>query len=137
MSESRPDWEAQQKRTFTNWANERLRGQTLVASLPEIVDISAELGSGVHLVCLMNALFPQNAADLRQFKARPRNEFEKKINIEYALNLAEKDGVRAPITKVSHFVEVCFPSSSISAISQTHPPCDAHCCCCLNSTIKR
>ncbi len=106
--EGHVDWEAQQKRTFTTWANERLRAQTLVPDLPELDDITQELENGVHLVCLMHSLFPQNSANLRSFKAKPRNAFEKKINIQYALELALSDGVKAPLTKVEHFSQVCF-----------------------------
>ena len=100
------EWEMQQKRTFTNWVNERLKKQSLVPGLPELHDVTTELEDGVHLVCLMHALFPQAPATLRQFKTKPRNSFEKKLNIEYALQLADQAGVRAPLTKVSHFVEV-------------------------------
>ena len=125
MSDGQADWVDQQKRAFTSWANERLRRQSLVPGLPELRDLPAELEDGVHLVCLMHTLFPQHAASPRKFKEHPKNAFEKKLNIEYALSLAEEDGVRAPLTKVSHFTEVC-------SLPQHHPqshnsPAHTHC----------
>lgn len=107
MSDGQTDWVGQQKRAFTSWANERLRRQSLVPGLPELKDITAELEDGVHLTCLMHTIFPQHSANTRKFKEHPKNAFEKKLNVEYALSLAEEDGVRAPLTKVSHFTEVC------------------------------
>ena len=119
------DWEAQQKRTFTTWANERLRTQSLVPDLPELDDITQELDNGVHLVCLMNTLFPQNSANLRAFRTKPKNAFEKGINIDYALELARSDGVKAPLTKVEHFTQVC-QTINTQSLSFMH-----HCCTCI------
>jgi len=96
-------WVEQQRRTFTQWFNARVKDVDVGGTTKPIEDIQNDLDDGVQLCRLMAGLY--NLYPPPGLSMKPKNPFEKRENILCALKHAENAGVKAPLTKETHFVE--------------------------------
>jgi len=103
MSGDNSWWVERQRRTFTQWFNARVKDVYVGGTTSPINDITTDLDDGVQLLRLMAGLY--NLYPPAGLSMKPRNHFEKLENITTALKLADQAGVKAPLTKESHFVE--------------------------------
>lgn len=84
-------WKKIQQRTFTNWVNDKLRGQKMAPDNP-IVDLAKDFKDGVRLIELLEVLAkPQK---LGRFNRNPRMKAHALENLTMALNFVKKQKIK-------------------------------------------
>ena len=99
-------WKKIQQRTFTNWVNDKLRGQKMAPDNP-IVDLAKDFKDGVRLIELLEVLAkPQKVG---RFNRNPRMKPQALENLNLALNFIKKQKIK--LVNISE----CHITSSFSA----------------------
>jgi len=91
MSKAKGDWKQIQQRTFTNWFNDRLRGNLKVAKR-QAEDIQTDLQDGILLIDLLNIL--AKPRKIQRYNKNPKNKVQCMENLNSALNFIEKEGIK-------------------------------------------
>jgi len=91
MSKVKGDWKQIQQRTFTNWFNDRLRGNLKVAKR-QAEDIQTDLQDGILLIDLLNIL--AKPRKIQRYNKNPKNKVHCMENLNSALNFIEKEGIK-------------------------------------------
>jgi hypothetical protein len=79
------DWEIIQKKTFTNWINNKLR----LRDIKPITDIAEDLSSGENLIQLLEIIGQEK---LGRFNRNPKMRIQKIENLNTALAFVKKRG---------------------------------------------
>jgi len=85
------DWKQIQQRTFTNWFNDRLRGNLKVAKR-QADNVQTDLQDGILLVELLNIL--AKPRKIPRYNKNPKNKVQCMENLNCALNFIEKEGIK-------------------------------------------
>lgn len=88
MSEN---WKKIQQRTFTNWFNDRLRGNLKVARR-QADDVEKDLQDGTLLIELLNIL--ANPRKIQRYNKNPRNKVQCMENQAAALTFIKSEGMK-------------------------------------------
>ena len=88
MSEN---WKKIQQRTFTNWFNDRLRGNLKVARR-QAEDVEKDLQDGTLLIELLNIL--ANPRKIERYNKNTRNKVQCMENQSAALNFIKSEGIK-------------------------------------------
>lgn len=88
MSEN---WKKIQQRTFTNWFNDRLRGNLKVAKR-QAEDVEKDLQDGTLLVELLNIL--AKPRKIERYNKNPRNKVQCMENLGAALTFIKSEGMK-------------------------------------------
>lgn len=80
------DWEAIQRKTFTNWINNQLKQR----NVPPISDMNVELSSGENLIILLEIIGDES---LGKFNKNPKHRLQKIENCNKALDFVRRRGV--------------------------------------------
>lgn len=88
MSEN---WKKIQQRTFTNWFNDRLRGN-LKAAKRQVEDVEKDLQDGTLLVELLNIL--AKPRKIERYNKAPRNKVQCMENLGAALDFIKSENIR-------------------------------------------
>ena len=89
-----PDWIHIQTKTFTNWFNDRLRGNLRLdaTTTGKITDLSTDLQDGLLLIQLCNVL--ARPKKITRYNKRPILKPQKMENITTALKFLVDDGTK-------------------------------------------
>ena len=85
------DWKQIQQRTFTNWFNDRLRGNLKVAKR-QADDVQTDLQDGILLIELLNIL--ARPRKISRYSKNPKNKVHCMENLNSALSFIEKEGIK-------------------------------------------
>lgn len=88
MSEN---WKKIQQRTFTNWFNDRLRGNLKVARR-QAEDVEKDLQDGTLLIELLNIL--ANPRKIPRYNKNPRNKVQCMENLGAALDFIKSENIK-------------------------------------------
>ena len=88
MSEN---WKKIQQKTFTNWFNDRLRGNLKVARR-KAEDVQKDLQDGTLLIELLNIL--ANPRKIPRYNKSPRNKVQCMENLSTALAFIKSEGMK-------------------------------------------
>ena len=99
MSEN---WKKIQQRTFTNWFNDRLRGNLKVAKR-QAEDVEKDLQDGTLLIELLNIL--AKPKKIQRYNKNPRNKVQCMENLGAALEFIKSESIKlVNIGKYLHHV---------------------------------
>ena len=85
------EWKKIQQRTFTNWVNDKLRGQKMAPDRP-IVDLAKDFKDGVRLIELLEILAkPQK---LGRYNRNPRMKAHALENLNTALTFIKNQKIK-------------------------------------------
>ena len=88
MSEN---WKKIQQRTFTNWFNDRLRGNLKVAKR-QAEDVEKDLQDGILLIELLNIL--AKPRKIQRYNKNPRNKVQCMENLGAALEFIKSESIK-------------------------------------------
>ena len=91
MSGKSDNWKKIQQRTFTNWFNDRLRGNLKVARR-QIEDVEKDLQDGTLLVELLNMLAKPRRVE--RYNKNPRNKVQCMENLGAALDFIKSEDIK-------------------------------------------
>ena len=85
------NWKKIQQRTFTNWFNDRLRGNLKVARR-QAEDVEKDLQDGTLLVGLLNLL--AKPRKIERYNKNPRNKVQCMENLGTALAFIKSESIK-------------------------------------------
>ena len=84
-------WIAIQKRTFTAWVNDKLRGDKIVPDKP-ILDMQADFQNGLRLIELLDVL--AKPRKVTRYSKNPKNRMQCLENLGAALSFIKSEGIK-------------------------------------------
>ena len=84
-------WKKIQQKTFTNWFNDRLRGNLKVARR-KAEDVQKDLQDGTLLIELLNIL--ANPRKIQRYNKSPRNKVQCMENLSVALTFIKSEDMK-------------------------------------------
>ena len=85
------NWKEIQQRTFTNWFNDRLRGN-LKVSKTKVDDLETDLADGLHLIALLEVL--AQPRKVGRFNRNPKNKIQCIENLGAALRFIYSENIK-------------------------------------------
>lgn len=84
-------WKIIQQRTFTNWFNDRLKGNLKVAE-SKVDDLETDLADGIHLISLLEEL--AKPRKVGRWNRKPKNKLQCIENIGIALRFIYSENIK-------------------------------------------
>ena len=98
MTDSKDQWEATQKKTFTKWFNNHLTKK----HYPPIDDAQNDFETGIKLMQIVNALYD---IPIPKHNSNPKLRANKLDNIELALKMVDQAKIKTNFLKHTHLVD--------------------------------